>query len=185
YARYYDLPTPAEAEAWQGQVASRWGRQTADGFAALCQARAKEAGSGQGSVVAANGAVLEQSQILTTHDLAGLTVGLELRDALQGLAPGLAARCFEWIVRRQQQPAPRFKARLQMVKNTAYAWRQALFFLSLDDEGTQRQALAELQALVAQQPIAWAERFEPVVAGLRLVLDGGRFDAEGRGPGGA
>jgi len=185
YARYYDLPTPGEAARWSTQVETRWGRDTAAGFTALCQARAKEAvvDSRRGSYVASNGAVLEQSQILTTHDLAALTAGLGLGDIVRGLAPSLAQRNFAWIVRRQQQCAPRFKARLQMVKNTAYAWRQALFFLSLCDESTQWELVTGLEAEVARQPAAWAQRFRPVVAGLRHVLAGSRFDAEGFGRG--
>lgn len=186
YARYYDLPTPAEAARWQepAQVKSRWGRDTAQGFAALCHERAKEARAGtQGGGVALNGAVLEQSQILTTHDLAGLTAGLELQGSLRALAPSLVERCFRWIVRRQQQHAPRGKAQLQMVKNTAYAWRQALFFASLCDEDTQRRVIAGLETLVGQQPREWAQRFEPALAGLRLVLAGGRFERDGHGRG--
>lgn len=181
YARYYDLPSPEEAARWRRSETRRWGRRTAEGFADACRTRAREAQVGKGSHVAANGTVLEQSQILTTHDLAGLTIALELGDTLRALAPSLAERCFRWIVRRQQQRAPLFKAQLQMVKNTAYAWRQGLFFLSLCDAQVQRETADRLAAMVAEQPHAWAQRFAPVVAGLRLVLDGGRFDGEGRG----
>ena len=53
-----------------------------------------------------------------------------------------------------------------------------------DSPVAQRRALAELQAEVAAAPDrGWAERFQPAVAGLRLVLDGGRFDTDGHGPG--
>jgi len=185
YARYYDLPAPGEAARWSTQVETRWGRDTAAGFTALCQTRAQEAivDSRRAGGVASNGVVLEQSQILTTHDLVALTAGLGLGDVLRGLAPSLTKRCFAWIVRRQQQCAPRFKARLQMVKNTAYAWRQALFFLSLCDDATQWELVTEIEVEVARQAAAWGERFRPVVAGLRDVLAGGRFDAEGFGRG--
>lgn len=183
YARYYDLPSPHDAAAWTAEVKSRWGKDTAEGFAMQCKRRAREAGTDQGSRVAANGAILEQSQILTTHDLAVLARGLGLEDALRSLAPGLVDACLRFVVRRQQQHAPRFKARLQMLKNTAYAWRQAIFFLSLCDEGTQWQVVQTFEALVAEQPPAWVERFSPVVEGLRLALEGGRFDADGYGSG--
>jgi hypothetical protein len=185
YARYYDLPSPHDAAAWETKVESRWGKDTAEGFAMQCKRRAREAGTdqGQGSQVAANGAVLEQSQILTTHNLAALARGLGLEDALRGLAPGLVEACLRFVVRRQQQLAPRFKARLQMLKNTAYAWRQAIFFLSLCDEGTQWQIVQAFETQVQAQPPAWAERFAPVAAGLRLALEGGRFDADGYGSG--
>lgn len=185
YARYYDLPSPAEAARWKApaQLESRWGRDTAEGFAQTCRERAKEAvtDASKSRGVAVNGATLEQSQILTTHDLAVLVEGLGLQDAVRGLAPRLATRCFEWIVRRQQQHAPRFKARLQMVKNTAYAWRQALYFLSLCDRETQWRVTAGLEALVARQPEAWARGFAGIASGLRMTLAGGGFGADGRG----
>ena len=183
YARYYDLPTPAAAAAWDAEVRSRWGKDTAEGFAMLCKRRAREAGEGTGSWVAANGAIIEQSQILTAHNLAVLTHGLGLQGALRGLAPSLVDACLRFVVRRQQQHAPRFKERLVMLKNTAYAWRQALWFLSLCDEGTQWQIFQAFEAQVAEQPAEWVERFSPVVAGLQLALEGGEFDADGYGTG--
>jgi hypothetical protein len=111
YARYYDLPEPAiEPEArgllaeflrlWRGPPPSK---VVADAFAALCKARAKEAKAGGKGRVAANGAVLEQSQILTTHNLAVLVSSLELNDRLRPLTAALAAKNFAWIVRRQTQ----------------------------------------------------------------------------------
>jgi hypothetical protein len=180
YARYYDLPAPAEAARLTQHKALRWGKSTADAFTELCKQRAREAGKDKGSWVAANGAIIEQSQILTTHNLAALLTGLDLDATLRRLAPGLAARTFAWIVRRQQQPAGHFKAGLQMVKNTAYAWRQAIFFLSLCDAGEQARVIDALAGLVAEQNATWAQRFAPAVAGLRLIAGGGRFDADGR-----
>ena len=85
YARYYDLPAP---QAWAGppgritaKVTKRWGKTTAEDFAALCASRARQAhiSGGSGSRVAVNGTVLEQSQVLTTHNLAILIDGLGLR----------------------------------------------------------------------------------------------------------
>jgi len=183
YARYYDLPTPAKAARWDREVESRSGKDTAEGFATLCKHRAREAGAGGGSWVAANGAVLEQSQILTTHNLAVLAHGLGLQGTLRGLAPSLVDACLRFVMRRQQQHAPRFKERLLMLKNTAYAWRQALFFLSLCDEGTQWQIFQAFESKVLEQPLAWVERFSPVVAGLQLALEGGGFDPDGYGTG--
>lgn len=185
YARYYDLPSPAQAARWKtfARTESRWGRDTARGFAEACRERAQETVTDESKSrgVAMSGAVLEQSQILTTHDLAVLVEGLGLQGALRSLAPRLATRCFEWIVRRQQRHAPRFKARLQMVKNTAYAWRQALYFLSLCDAETQWRVAAGLEELVARQPEAWAQGFGGIVRGLRMTLAGGGFGADGRG----
>ncbi|MBY8851889.1 hypothetical protein K7G98_27835, partial [Saccharothrix sp. MB29] len=73
YANYYDLP----AEWPEPRRESlRWGKRTAEDFSELCRERA---GTPGGSV-AANGMVLEQSQILTTHNLAALVDGLDLTD---------------------------------------------------------------------------------------------------------
>jgi hypothetical protein len=98
YARYYDLPAP---QAWAGppgritaKVTKRWGKTTAEDFAAVCASRARQAhiSGGSGSRVAVNGTVLEQSQVLTTHNLAILIDALGLRDRVADLAPDLAGR---------------------------------------------------------------------------------------------
>lgn len=188
YARYYDLPkaddpalaSPEEPPAGRGR---RWSKPTAEPFAALCRDRAREAGRAGGSRVAQNGAILEQSQILTTHNLAPLASGLRLGPRVQALAPTLARAALAFVVRRQAQVAPDFKSRLQMVKNAAYAWRQAIFFLSFVDLAEQRSAALALAAdVAAASDRAWADRFAPAVAGLRHIVDGGRFDADGHGP---
>jgi hypothetical protein len=182
YARYYDLPG---AQAWAQPPegpAVRWGKVVTEHFAALCRARSAEAraSAGNGSYVAANGAVLEQAQILTTHNLAALTSTLELRDSVAAIAPDLADRAFTWAVRRQQRPSDQWRARLQAVKNAAYAWRQAIFFLSLCGDSDQAEVLAGLRRLVDASAGDFAERFGPAVDGLGHVISGGRFDDSGR-----
>ncbi len=175
YARYYDLPTAAAMSEPRAPT-THWGKGTADAFAMRCKERASEAGTTGGSRVAGNGAILEQSQILTTHNLAVLMNGLGLTESLRALAPSLVERTLRWIVRRQHQSIGRFIARLQMLKNTAYAWRQAIFFLSLCSEEVQAKTIETLETLVGEQDIAW-----PAVTGLRLVFQGGCFDALGHG----
>lgn len=176
YAAYYDLPAPS---AWNTRPrnVTRYGKRTAPDFTELCARRATEAGTA-GSHVARNGALLEQSQILTTHNLAVLVAALDLDDTLRRAAPEAARRTFEWILRRLGQPADRHAALIQ-VKNTAYAWRQALFLLSYCDPAIQR---AHVRRLAEQ---AAASRFAPAAAGLAHILDGGRFDETGVVPGGA
>lgn len=154
YARYYDLP-----ESWPAPTfRKRWGVQTAGIFAKECARRAKEAGTGRHRWVAANGAVLEQSQILTTHNLAVLVDVLGLTSRVTAMAPELAGRAFDWVVRRLGDP--------HLVRNCAYAWRQAVFFLSFCDRTTQEAAVARLPA-------------HPVVTGLAAVVGGARFDGDG------
>ncbi|MEZ6186177.1 MAG: hypothetical protein R3F62_14355 [Planctomycetota bacterium] len=178
YARYYDLPP---AERWRGGTLSvRHGLQVAEDFAEVCRARAAEAEvGGGGSWVARNGAILEQSQILTTHGLAVLVQGLGLEPRLRGLAPGLARAACAWLVRRASQTAPGWRAQLQAVKNGAYAWRQALFFLSFCTPQEEAEVVAELEARVAAADPTWAARFAPALEGLRRVRAGDRFDDRG------
>jgi hypothetical protein len=54
------------------KVTKRWGKTTSEDFAVLCASRARQADTsgGSGSRVTVNGTVLEQSQILTTRNLA-------------------------------------------------------------------------------------------------------------------
>jgi hypothetical protein len=163
YTHYYQIERP--------------GKQR---FSDLCCSRSSEAGSGE-NWITGNGAVLEQSQILTTHNLAQMTFGLGLQQEVRGLAPQLAQKAFSFVVRRQNRPAADFRARLQMLKNTAYAWRQGIFFFSLASPVEKQNILAALQAEVSQQSQDWILRFQPAVNGLGHVLDGGRFDSKGIG----
>ncbi|SDM53492.1 hypothetical protein [Allokutzneria albata] len=176
YADYYDLPAAAR---WESPL--RWGRRTADDFAKVCAERAKEAGEPTRSWVARNGAVLEQSQILTTHNLAVLVNGLGLAGQVGERAEELALRAFDWTVRRlAQRPATRHAALIQ-VKNAAHAWRQAIYLLSFCEPARRRTIAQRLEERVAAQGIPW---FQPAVGGLIGVLDGKRFDAAGAVAGG-
>ncbi|WP_409186766.1 hypothetical protein F9C11_22000 [Amycolatopsis sp. VS8301801F10] len=179
YARYYDLP-----ESWPSAPPRRRFRalaiRTADDFADLCAARAAEAQPTRKILrsVAANGTVLEQSQILTTQNLAVLVHTLDLRTRLAASAPQLAAESLTWTVTRLATRTDHHHAALQGVKNAAYAWRQALFFLSFCDLDTQRALLGQLAEQVTRAGLT--ERFAPAVTGLAHVVEGGRFTPEGR-----
>ncbi|MYW97860.1 hypothetical protein G3I59_46455 [Amycolatopsis rubida] len=178
YARYYDLP-----ESWTSEPPPRKFRalanRTADDFAGLCVARAGEARpSWRFRSVAANGTVLEQSQILTTQNLAVLVHTLDLRTRLQAAAPELAAQSLTWAVTRLATRTDHHHTALQAVKNAAYAWRQALFFLSFCDLDTQRATVRHLAEQATRAGLA--DRFAPAVNGLAHVVEGGRFTPEGR-----
>lgn len=187
YARYFDLPpattwTPIEERSAGvlDRVRERWGTRTAEDLTRICNERAREAAVGDGSFVARNGAVIEQSQILTTHNLAPLVAGLALSDRIAERGADLAARTFAWIVTEQNTPYSSWRSQLQMLKNTAYAWRQALFFLSFCEGTDQRRAADDLKTRVSEQPDDWQRRFVPVLEGLDAILAGDRFDAHGR-----
>ena len=173
YARYYDVPA-----TWPDAPAPRrrrpWRRgpeqpRVAEDFAALCRERAREAGT-EGNRVAANGAVLEQAAVLTTANLAVLTDALDL-----GAGYGdLAGRAFERAVALiARLPADRH-GQLLAVKNGAYAWRQAVFFLGYAEPAEQAAVLDGLAEATV------GGRLEPAVRGLRQVLAGDRFDRDGR-----
>lgn len=167
YGRYYDL-----VETWADRIRTEWG-QALD-FVELCGLRAREARTArESSWVAANGIVLEQAQILTTHNLAVLVDRLGLRGQLSAVAGRLATRALGWAVRRMALPFPHRHAALVAVKNAAYAWRQGIFFLSFCDEHTQFATVEWLRPQVA------GTRLLPVLDGLAAIVDGERFDESG------
>ncbi len=161
-----------------GQRRDRLGRQVTlagPGFAKLCAQRAGFRASGARSV-AANGKVIEQAQILTTHNLATLVRQV-------GIAPepgweDLARRCFVTVCRLtarvHDHPRP-----LATIKDAAYAWRQMVFHLALCAPDEQASVLAWLDEESARHPAHATARLAPALAGLRLVAEGGSFAADG------
>lgn len=173
YATYYGIDyTAVRALAETPQPSgNRGGRRiVVDHFAQYCATRAGVSLGGWDP--AKNGMIIEQQQILTTQNLAALFVGLELTDALAGQLGEMARQCFVWICRRQQMKIDRWHARLIMLKNTAYAWRQMVFFLSLLPEAEVAEFLRWAEAHLAAQPPEFQARFTPVLQGLRLAANG-------------
>ena len=183
YAQYYDLPRPQhwdsapEPSGWVQRLPWRKGRTTAAGFTALCRTRAAEAGlTGPSHGLGGQGAVLEQSQVLTTHNLAALTVALGLEPVWRERAPHLVDRVVDHVVRTHVRRPVQQQAALKAVKNTAYAWRQAVFLLSYCDEEFQTATARRLLQATASGAAA---QLGPVAAGLAHVVAGGGFDARG------
>lgn len=181
YARYYGLPSPG---TWAGGDPEE-GRVASD-FAALCASRAAEArpGGNRGTdhrygigQVAVNGTIIEQGQILTTHNLAALVNGLALRDRVAPLAPGLADRAFDTALSLLYADRGNRHAQLQAVKNAAFAWRQGIYFLSLCDRPSQEHAV---QRLLDTGPGRQARQ---VIDGLAYAVAGGTFGPDGVAPG--
>ncbi|SDP69222.1 hypothetical protein SAMN04487981_13345 [Streptomyces sp. cf386] len=159
------------------------GARTSPGFARLCAERAAAAsGTRAGSwSVAANGTVIEQAQILTTHNLATLVhrVGIAPRPDWADLARhGFGTVC-RLTARVHHNPRP-----LATIKDAAYAWRQTLFHLSLCPPDEQRRVIAGLDEETARHPAHVTTRLAPVLAGLVLVAEGGGFGADGTADGG-
>ncbi|MBI4618285.1 MAG: hypothetical protein HY720_32095 [Planctomycetes bacterium] len=202
YPRYYDIPTERvlaldDAVAPRGTPASggfaalcsklagllaRGGAPASGGFAALCcELAGVDWGSPRSDSVARNGTIIEQEQILTTHNLAVLFDALDLCDVLGQRLPELAQKCFVWICRRLQIQVPSAHARLVCLKNSAYAWRQMLFYLSLAGEAECEAFVPWADQKLAEQDEVFQQLFRPALEGLRLVAAGGRFDARGCG----
>ncbi|MEO3827400.1 transcriptional regulator [Actinomadura sp. B10D3] len=158
YARYYGIDYAAV-------------RRLRDGFGDLCEERA---GERPGSWVVGNGMVIEQAQILTTHNLAALAhpVGIEPADGWDGLARRAFAVACRLVRRVQGNEFPH-----RNIKDAAYAWRQALFYLALCGLKEQISAIAWMQEELDRQPAHAVRRLDPVLAGLRHVLTGGDLDA--------
>jgi len=173
YARYYEVDCAAVRDLPDAKPEpKRWSwfqRQApTNPFATLCIARAS-ANPGKRWDVARNGMVIEQSQILTTHNLAVLFAAFGLAAELRSDLRDMAERCFRWICRRQQAKSDKSHAKLIMLKNTAYAWRQMIFYLShLPPEET-GGFIAWAGEHLREQREAFQIRFGPALRGLALV----------------
>ncbi|VAW78896.1 hypothetical protein MNBD_GAMMA12-569, partial [hydrothermal vent metagenome] len=129
-------------------------------------------GSRQSWSVAENGVVIEQQQIATTQNLAILFGALALKDRLKPELIDMAKWCFKWISQYQQVHIENYHARLIMMKNTAYAWRQMLFFLSYITHDELLEFTKWLNSHFYQQESEFVERFKPAVIGLNNVIHG-------------
>ncbi|MFD5437686.1 hypothetical protein ACFWJ4_36725 [Kitasatospora sp. NPDC127067] len=171
YERYYGI----DYAALRGLATADAGTDAGTArFAELCTGRA---GPGPARSVAANGKVVEQAQILTTHNLAVLVARVGIRPS-----PGwddLARRAFTTVCRRTARvhgnPRP-----LAAIKDAAYAWRQMVFHLSLCAPEERARTIAGLDAEAARHPAHVAARLAPALTGLRQAAAGGSAD-EGAG----
>jgi hypothetical protein len=175
YERYYGLPY--ERVLALADV-ERSGSDTpiAPGFGALCAELAGVVPGVERGVVH-NGTIIEQAQILTSHNLAVLFQQLELSSKLD--VPKLAQQTFAWVCRRQRQRLSHWRAQLHSLKNTGYAWRQLIFYLSLLDARQLEAFMAFTAKHMQRERPDLRARFEPVLAGLRAIADGQQFDAAG------
>jgi hypothetical protein len=180
YERYYGI-SYAQLQQIDDVSPSRYGTPTSAAFTRLCYERAGTAPGGGRWSVARNGTVIEQEQILTSHNLAVLFGALGLARALEPQLEELARRCFVWICRQQQQRIDGWQPRLRMVKNSAYAWRQMVFFLALLPTERVDMFLEWAYEHLAQQRPAFHARFRPALHGLALTAAGGSLDGQQHG----
>ena len=126
YARYYGIDY-ATIQSFGTAAEPRWlggpPRTTVPDFDALTHARAGQGGRDWAWSPAGNGTVIEQAQILTTHNLAVLvTQGVRIDP------PSQAQSAWQATVAHLEKAAN--GRRLRHRKNAAFAWRQTLFYLS-------------------------------------------------------
>lgn len=180
YERYYGIKYGEirRIPKTKGTTKRTWFRKrtrtVSNEFAQLCASRA---GVSLGTWdPASNGMIIEQQQILTTQNLAALFVGLDLIDVLRDRLDEMAKQCFRWICRRQQMKIDTWHAHLIMLKNTAYAWRQMVFFLALLPESSVSNFLKWAEGYLGDQTVGFRNRFGPAFSGLVLVANGGAID---------
>lgn len=173
YATYYDLPIN-QILSIDDLKKSAHGVTTSESFAKLCVERS---GAKLRSSVAANGSIIEQEQILTTHNLAVLFRELQLKTVLDEHLLDMAQSCFVWICERQQiNFGGDWHAKYIMVKNTAYAWRQMIFFASMLPPDAVPLFFSFLDEHLGKQRPEFRQRFGPAVEGLKRARDGRRPD---------
>ena len=124
YAQYYRLTPPRPGRR-------RRAARPAAPFADLCASRA--ATPRHRGCVVCNGMVLEQAQILTTHNLATLgALGFAPQHGWDTAARGAFTHAAGLMTRLDGNRRPN-----RMLKDIAYAWRQMVFFLSRLDGAAQ------------------------------------------------
>ena len=166
YERYYDI----DYSAFLNKRFFRELPVTAEKFSRLCSERAGP--EARGRSVAGNGVVIEQQHILTTQNLAVLFEALDLKHVLGSKLFEMVKDTFSWICRRQQVPVDHYHAGLIMLKNTAYAWRQMVFYMSLLPVAEQEGLFSWMCAHLVKQDADFRNRFEPVMIGLKSALAG-------------
>ncbi len=136
-------------------------------FSAMCNDRA--GGSKNAYSVAANGKIIEQQQIITTHNLVQLTsfagkhnVTIEFEE--------LAIKSFKWVSKRFKSKSNNFYANLIMVKNIAYAWRQMIFYISKLEADRQYHLIQNIEEELDNQSTEFAKKFSPLISTLKNLI---------------
>ena len=179
YAHYYDLE-PAQLDQLQPEPRPLVGflprrRPQPNTFTELCARRAHS--PGRSWPVANNGTIIEQAQILTTHNLAALVdLGVQPTRPWSDLALAAYQRVEQLITLSHRQPRP-----LPTIKDAAYAWRQTLFFLSMAGPGTVAPFLQQARTTLPGRG-AVSLHLAALLAGLDDIDHGHRFDSSGMSP---
>ncbi len=180
YARYYDLEPAAVLAIDDVTATGPNATRASSAFAKLCAERAGPRDGERRFSVAANGKVIEAAQILTTHNLASPFEALGIAETLGDELDELPRRTLTWIVDRLAAPPNHWRARLKMVKNVAYAWRQMVFFLSVATGEPQAFLRFAEEHLGDERRTSVRERLQPAILGLSQAIEGGTVTAPAR-----
>lgn len=180
YERYYDIPYK-DILNMNPQT-----QEGANAFSKLCWKRATLAPK-QASMLE-NAMVIEQAQILSTHNLATIFKGLDQKDGLKAKLLAMAERSFKEVCRLQRHCHQHsWHHQLISIKNSAYAWRQQVFYLSFCSQKELEHHLENAHKILKHSlNLRLAPRLMPALTGLEGAIKGSNFDdsgynAEGRG----
>ncbi len=186
YERYYRLDfaelLALTSPPGQARPGRRWRRSPAQpappvAFEMLCSR-----GVPDGDVwsVARNGMIIERQQLLTTHNLAALLHhgGVRPRRSWSELALAAAGRTALLLRLTQDQPRP-----LSSVKDAAYAWRQAVFFVSSAPADTQPDLIAQMRSLRDAGTWPMSQIIDGLAAAGGAAVDGRADDGTDSGDG--
>jgi hypothetical protein len=180
YPAYFDIDPDVVARLCRDRLIPGrrpWERRGRRTLSVLCAERSDVGLTGQS--VEVNRSVIEQGRILVADDLAFL-VGL-------GVVPtdgwtGAGRRAFEDVCLLLECAHRGGGNRL--VRRSAAAWRRVVAYVALASADEQVEFVEWAHKAAADRRPDVAERLGHVVTGLEHVVRGGRFDADGRCPGG-
>ena len=135
--------------------------KNADALSGICQKRVPLRTEDRCDVVR-NGMVIEQQQILTTQNLAPIYYGLQQSGDLALDFSAMSESCFYWVCQQLQNQTEHYHSNLHIVKNSAYAWRQMVFYLSQLSAAEQRAWAIKMRSHLNRQPKDFVLRFMPV-----------------------
>ncbi len=125
---------------------------------------------------ATNGMIIEQQQILTTQNLATMFDKLQLGATLRAELPRLSRQSFKWVCNRLQVRVHTRHSDIIRIKNAAYAWRQMLFFLTLQSESEIADFMDWAHSYLAEQSPQFQDAISPAWQGLLAAVRGAPID---------
>jgi len=174
----------------RGHNMARTGIGTAHWFGECCTARARlpalPASESRYAYrkPAENGQIVEQQQILTTHNLASFFGALSLASKLDCL--DLSRRTWQWILKEMNNLPEDYRNMLRVCKNVAYAWRQLLFYSSfVEDTGLVIDMLTADMSAFAEAPASLRTRLTDLLLTPLQAVAYAHADASGRTGGNA